>query len=167
MGKINIPTIKSAIKTILDDNNTTTSSILDLSDGMSKRVIQVATLNPEDFMLQSSKFPAVTIHTEKKPIEPATIALNQVNGKRKGLLNFKVTGLVWNQNFKANIFNDPASDDLEHLMENIEYVLRNYPDLSSNVTWQIPSDVTYHTANFDEQTHFRVGFLDIEATIYY
>ena len=167
MPKLNIPTIKTAIKTILDANNTTTSSILDLSDGMDKRVLKVATVNPENIMLQASKYPAVTIHTTKKPIESATIAKNQVQGKRTGKLNFQITGMCWHQNFQSDIYSDPATDDLEHLMENIEYILRNYHDLNSNVTWQIPTDVTYHSASFDEETHFRVGFLDIETTIYY
>lgn len=167
MSKINVPSIKAEIKSILDSNNTTGSSILDLSSGMSKRLLRVATINPENYMLQSTQYPALTIHTLRKSIESRTIAKNQVNGKRLGRYTFSIAGLVWNQNFSSNIFNDPASDDLEHLMENTEYILRNYHDLNSNVTWQIPNDITYHSAAFDEQSHFRVGFLDIETTIFY
>lgn len=166
-GTVNIPNIKEQIRFILDDNNTTTSSVLDLSSGLSKRVLQVAKINPENLPIQSTKFPAVTVHTSKKTIESRTIAKNQVDGKRRSVLTFTVTGMVWNQNFQSNIFNDPADQDLEALMENIERILRSYHDLNSNVTWQVASDVTYHNAAFDEQTHFRVGFLDIEATVYY
>lgn len=167
MAKINIPSIKAEIKSILDTNNTTTSSFLDLSDGMSKRVLQVATLNPEKYMIQATKYPAVTIYTSQKPIEPKTIAKNQVNGKRLARLTFTIVGMVWNQNFSSDIFADPSDDDLENLMENIEQILRNYPDLNASVNWQIPNNVTYHSANIDEESHFRVGLMDIETTIYY
>lgn len=167
MAKINIPSIKSEIRSIFQTNNTTTSTILDLSDGMTKRVQQIATLNPENIMMQGTLFPAVTVHTARKPIEQATIAKDQVNAKRLGKLVFTVAGIVWNQNFKADIFTDPADNDLENLMENIEEILRHYPDLNSNVKWQFPTDVVYYNAPFDEQTHLRVGLLDIETTIYY
>jgi len=164
---IDIPAIREQIKSILDLNNTTGSALIDLSQNMSKRVQKVAKINPQNFPLQANLYPAVTIHTTAKPIEPKTIAANQINGKRLAKLNFQITGHVWNQNFLGDIFDDPAENDLEYLMENIEGVLRNYPDLSGVANWQIPNNVTYHTASFDEQTHLRIGLMDIELTIYY
>lgn len=168
MGVINIAAIKTQIKSALDSNNTTTSAILDLSSGLSQRVQQVATVNPEMLPIQATAMPVVTISLESKSIEQKTIAKNQVDGKRMARLRFKITAMVWNQNsFSSSPFTDPAANDLEILMENIEYLLRNYPDLSSAVTWQFPTDATYHHASLDEQSHFRVGFLDLEAAIYY
>jgi hypothetical protein len=76
--------------------------------------------------------------------------------------------MVWNQNsFSASPFSDPAATDLEILMENIEYILRNYSSLAGTANWQFPTDVTYHQAALDEMSHFRVGFLDLEASVFY
>ena len=165
--RVDIPGIKEALRSILATNNTTTSSIIDLSDNLNSRVKKVAKINPENIMIQADLFPAVTIHTTTKTPENVTIAKNQVDGKRKAVINFVLTGMVFNQNFQGDIFNDPADQDLEYLMENIEGILRSYPDISQTVNWQVASNVTYHNAPFDEETHFRVGFLDIEATVFY
>ena len=100
-------------------------------------------------------------------MEAQPIAKSQLNGKRRATITFTVSGLVWNQNYQADVFNDPADQDIEVLMENIERILRSYHDLNSNVNWQIPSGVTYHNFANDEQSHMRVGLLDIETTIYY
>jgi len=166
-GALDIPNIKEQVRWILDTNNTTTSSVLDLSASMSKRVRQIQKVNPEKLSLQANLFPAVTVFAEKKSIVARTIARNQITGKREAKLSLSIVGMVWNQNFSADINNDPADQDLEYLMENIERVLRSYPDLGNNVTWQIPNDITYHNASFDEKAHFRVGFLDIEVTVFY
>jgi len=164
---INIPNIKEQIRFALDTNNTTTSSVLDLSASMSKRVQKVLTLNPENIRPQASLFPAVCIYTDSKTVTPVTMAKDQINGKRVGKIKIQLVGMVWNDNFASNVFNDPADDDIERLMENTEKVLRHYHDLDSVVKWQIPTDVTYHSASFDEQTHFRVAFLDMEITVFY
>jgi hypothetical protein len=166
-GTVNIGNIKEQIRYILDNNNTTTSSVLDLSSGLTSRVQQIAKLNPEVIPIQSTKFPVVTVHATRKAIESRTIAKDQVSGKRRCVLTLTIVGMVYNQNFSSNIWNDPADQDIEKLMENVERILRSYHDLNSNVTWQVASDVTYHNAAFDEQTHMRVGLLDIEATIFY
>jgi len=164
---LDIPNIKEQVRWILDTNNTTTSSVLNLSASMSKQVQVVQKVNPQKLSTQATLFPAVTVFTKSKSMKSATIARNQVNGKREAKLTLTVVGMVWNQNFSADINSDPADQDLEYLMENIERILRSYHDLGSNVTWQIPTDVVYHTAAFDEQSHFRVGFLDIEITVFY
>lgn len=168
MGTINIATIKTQIKSALDSNNTTTSAILDLSQGLSQRVKQVATVNPELLPIQATAMPVVTISLESKSIENKTIAKNQVDGRRLARLRFRITAMVWNQNsFSASPFADPAANDLEIFMENIEFILRNYSDLANAVNWQFPTDATYHQASLDEDSHFRVGFLDLEASVYY
>lgn len=167
MGKINIPSIKSSIVSILEAANTTTASPIDLSDGMSKRVLKVASIHPEDIIPQATVMPFVTVFTERKPITQRTIAKNMTSAKREGRLVFTIAGMVWNQNFQSNIWQDPADNDLEHLMENIEEVLRGSPDLGGLANWHVPIDTTYHNAVFDEQTHFKVGFFQLEAAIFY
>jgi hypothetical protein len=164
---INIPNLKEQIRYVLDQNNTTTSTILDLSASMSKRVQKIATINPEKIPIQGSMFPNICISTDQKSIDQRTIAKNQVDGKRRATVSFLVTGQVWNQNFGSNVFNDPADDDLEKMMENAEKILRHYADLAGTATWQFPSSVTYHSANIDEQTHLRVAFMNLEVTLYY
>jgi hypothetical protein len=162
LSKINIPTIKTAIKTLLDAELTA-----ELSADMSKEVRRVCKLNPENMHLQASLFPAVCVYTTSKTIDPGTIVCNQVKAQRFSRLRMTIAGMVWNQNFSADLDRDPADDDLEQLMENIEAVLRNSPTISGNSTWAFPSDVTYHNAAFDEETHFRIGFLDMELRIDY
>lgn len=164
---IDIPNLKEQIRWILDQNNTTTSSVLDLSAGLTNRVQRVAKLNPEKIPLQATQLPAVTVTTNRKVIEEKTIAVNQLNGKRRAEVYFTIYGLVWNDNFSADIYNDAASDDLELLMENTERILRSYHDLGSTVKWQFPTDVEYFNVKIDEQTHFRVGFLDLKVTVFY
>lgn len=164
---INIPNIKEQIRFALASNNTTTSSVLDLSASMTQRVVAVKTINPENIMPQATRFPAVCVYTDSKAISPVTIAKDQVNGKRLAKLKINLAGMVWNQNMAGNEDNDPADDDIERLMENTEKVLRHYHDLAGVVKWQFPTDVTYHNAAFDEETHFRVAFLDMELTIFY
>lgn len=164
---INIPNIKEQVRFVLDTNNTTTSSVLDLSASMSKRVQKIATVNPEKIPLQASMYPNLCISTDQKSIEQKTIAKNQVDGKRRATLRFLVTGQVWNQNFGSNVFDDPADNDLERMMENTEKILRHYADLGGSATWQFPGQVTYHSANIDEQTHLRVAFMNLEVTVYY
>ncbi len=166
-GIADIANIKDQIKTVLDTNNTTTSSLRDLSANMADRVQQVAKINPEKLPLQSSVFPAVTIHTERKLIELSDIAADQVNGRRRCEITLKVLGLVFNTDYQTDVFNDPADEDLENLMENIEAILRSYSDLNSSVKWQFPTVVAYHSTTIGEQAHMRVGELDLQATLYY
>ena len=116
-GAIDIPNIKEQVRWILDTNNTTTSSVLDLSASMSKRIQQIQKVNPENIALQATLLPAVTVFTKGKTVESRTIARNQVEGKRESKLTLSVAGMVWNQNFSADINNDPADQDLEYQNE--------------------------------------------------
>jgi hypothetical protein len=123
-------------------------------------------VNPEKLMPQASLFPAVTVFLDSKSIEQRSIAGNQVTGKRKADLTFKIVGMTWNdrtQDYRV----DPSDNDLEYLMENIERILRNYADLNRNCLWQFPTGITYHSAGYDEQTHFRIGIMDLQVTAYY
>jgi hypothetical protein len=101
-------------------------------------------------------------------VTPQTVAVNQLVAKRRGEYRVKVAGMIWNQNF-SNVTKDPADDDCEILMENIEYVLRAYPNLSNetNVLWQKPENVNYYDTVLDEQTHLRAGVLDLLIIVDY
>ena len=166
MSQIDISTLKTSIKSIFDVANTTTASPVDLSNGLAKRVQNVFKLNPNSLPIQASLFPAITIFIDNKDISQDGIALNQVNARRKGELDIKVMGSVW-QNTYTNVSSDDADEEIEQLMENIEQILRNNPTLSNNVNWQIPTDCSYHTGILSEEAHMRAGVLNLRAHIYY
>lgn len=165
-GTCDTNAIKELIRYVIDVSNTTTGAPIDLSNNMSTRVNSVLKLNPEKIMPQASLFPAVTVFLDSKKIEMKTIAASQVHGKRRADLTFKIVGLTWNdrtQDYRV----DPSDNDLEYLMENVELILRSYANLSGNCLWQFPTGVSYHSGGYDEQTHFRVGILDLQVTVYY
>jgi len=164
---LDIGALKDVIKDTLDTNNVAVGApVADLSANMSKRVQKVLTVNPEDIMPTANLMPAVCIYTASKTPRPRQIGMNQVAVKREARVVITIAGLVWNQNFQANVYDDKASRDLEYLMENLEKVLRGYAELGG-AKWQFPSEVTYHSASLDEQTHFKVGFIDVEFVYYY
>lgn len=158
-------TIKETLRYILDQANTTTASV-DLSSNLARRVQTIMKINPEKLRPQASLFPCVTVFLSNKSIEQKSIAGNQVAGKRKANLTFSIVGMTWNDRTQ-DYRKDPADDDLEYLMENIELILRSYADLNRNCLWQFPTGVSYHSAGYDEQTHFRIGIIDLQVTVYY
>lgn len=167
MSKLDLNAIKDAIAAALTANNDPIApAFFDLSTGMTKRVKRVLTVNPENTKPLANNLPCVCVYTLAKRPQPKSLGPNQTAVKRQGKVVMQLAGIVWNANFQSNISDDPADRDLEHLMENIEEVLRNYPQISG-VSWQFPTDVTYHAASFDEETHLRVGFLDLELTVFY
>jgi len=167
MSKVDLVSLKTAIKTALDANNVEGASpFFDISTGMTKRVKRVLTVNPENIKPLANNLPAICVYVLNKRPQPKSIGPNQTTVKRQGKIIIQIAGIVWNANYLSNKENDPADSDLEHLMENIEELLRNYPQIDG-VKWQFPTDVTYHAASFDEETHLRVGFLDLELTAFY
>lgn len=167
-GTVPINVIREQIRFALALNNTTTGSpVQDLSANMSNRVVDVYKLNPEVIPLLGNAIPAVTIYTDRKNIEATGIVKNQANGKRLATVGFQIAGMVWSPNFKDDPTIDPADQDLEYLMENIERVLRGYDSLGNNVSWQFPNSVEYHSAAFDEDAHLRIGLMDLTAKVYY
>jgi hypothetical protein len=166
MAQVDIANIKETVRSVLDTANTTTASPLDLSSGLTNRIRSVMKLNPELIKVDAEVFPYVTIFTSKKSIRPQTIAGSQQGGKRRADLTFTVMGVVWND-YSSSITVDPADTDVEKLMENIEDVLRSNDNLAGYASWQIPTDVTYHSAPFDEDTHLRIGIMDLQVTVFY
>lgn len=161
--------IKEQIRYVLAENNTSTGApTLDLSSNMARRVQSVLKLHPERIPLLDNAIPAVTIHTESKsPINPQTVNVSGLNAKRRAEVNFQIIGMVYAPNYIADPTEDPADDEIEYLMENIERVLRAYDSLGDTVNWNFPSGVTYHSVSWDEETHFRAGILDLKCTILY
>lgn len=172
MAVFDIGGIKDFIKATFDANNAedqlgSPAPDYYLSTGMIKPVKKVVTVNPEDIKPMANVMPCVAINFEHKAPTGKDIAVDQVKAKRQAISTFVITGMVWNQNFQANIFDDPADRDLEKLMENIEELLRYHPTLNGLCKWQQPGSVSYHTANFKEQAHFRVAFMELKVTHYY
>ena len=165
-GSVDISNIKETIRFIINAANTTTGSPIDLSNNLTTRVKQVMKINPEKIRVDVNSYPCVTVFTNKKTIEMKTIAKDQVFGKRKCELVFTIVGIVWND-LTSDYKEDGSDEDVEILMENIEVILRSYANLSSTVTWQFPTGVQYHSVPYSEDTHMRVGVMDLQATIYY
>lgn len=165
-----IATIKEQIRYVLAVNNTSTGApTQDLSENLSRRVQSVMKINPELIPFYNDNvIPAVTVFTDSKsPIEQTGIMKSGLSGKRKAELNFNIVGMVYAPNWIGDKTNDVADDEIEYLMENVERVLRAYDELNGNVSWQFPTAVTYHSANFDEESHFRVGVMDLKVTLHY
>lgn len=162
---IDLNNLKTQLKGIFDTANTTTA-LRDLSQSMETRVAKVLRVNPHRIPVQSDWFPFVTTYIQHKPIEMVEIAADQLTAKRKAEVAIKVVGCVWNSEFTtADV--DPADNDCEYLMENIEQVLRANPTLAGLADWSYPTDVTYENVKLEEGVHVRAGMLNLVATIYY
>ena len=160
--------IKTAIKTLLDSANTTTASPIDLSSNLSnsKRVQNVLKINPERIMPQASMFPLVTCYVDGKTMNRMDIAKNQLSTKRRATVSINIVGSIWNNNF-SSITEDPADEDINYLMENIELALRSDDTLNNTVNWHKAVDCKYYTTMLDEQTHLRSGVLSLECELFY
>lgn len=165
-GTCDLNALKELIRFILDAANVDGADPLDLSANMVNRVGQVLKVNPEKIRPDANLYSVVTVFTGSKQPLFKTIAKDQVNGKRQAKIELKIVGMVWNQNM-TTYKEDPADNDLEYLMENIEAILRHYASLNSLCLWQIPTAITYHSSGYDEQTHLRVGIMNLEVTTYY
>ncbi len=160
--------IKENIQTIFETANTTTAAF-DLSTGMSQRVAKILKLNVTRMPVQASYYPFVSVFYEGKSIETATIAQTQQAGRRRAALTFNIVGAVFVDTFGVPD-EDPADEDLENLMENVEEILRSNTklnDTSGSVIWSVPTEVEYATGELEEETIVRVGTLTLEATVFY
>jgi hypothetical protein len=160
--------IKSAIQSILTAANTTTASPIDLSKDLadSVRVREILKIHPEMIVPQASFFPLVTSYIADKTNKRDDIASSQLNAKRRATITVDIVGSVWNNNFKADD-EDPADEDINHLMENIELILRSNHTLNNTVNWTKPQGCRYYTTILDEQTHLRSGILRLDCEIFY
>lgn len=166
MTVIDLNSIKTEIKSILDAENTTTASVIDLSNGLSERVKEVLTVNPEVIPIGAERLPAISIWIDSKSLDIETIAATQAQAKRKTKIGFKIAGIVYTS-FVDDFRTDNADDEAAILMENIEEVLRNNDNLNNKVLWHYPLGTTYHNFNLAEETNMRVGLMDYETTLFY
>lgn len=166
--RTNLVGIKEAIQSILQAHNTVTASPIDLSSDLlnNKRVQQVLKIHPEMIRPQASFFPLVTCYITEKAVVAADIASTQLISKRRAKVPITIVGSVWNSNFRS-IDEDPADEDINHLMENIELILRSDHTLNGTVNWQRPVECKYYITVLDEQTHLRSGVLSLECEIFY
>lgn len=164
MPMVNIDGIKTAIKTILDDANTTTATI-DLSGGLATRVRNVSKVHPIRIAQQPSRIPCVTITADRKTVEPLTIGVTG-QGLRKAVFTLQVIGLC-HEPFFTDKNEDQGAENCERLMENIEAILRDNVQLNNNVSWAFPTTVQYDEIRLDEQTNLRAGLMFLECKIHY
>ena len=164
---VNVANIKEQIRFVLAEANTTTGSPIDISANMSKSVKTIYKINPELIEMTGDKFPAVTVWTDNQAIEAATIANSQSQGKRKGTITFTIAGIVWNDLYGVDLATDPADEDLEKLMNNIERILRSFTTLTDTIKWQLPNSIQYFTSGIDEEAHMRVGLMTLECHLFY
>lgn len=162
---LDLKTLKTTMAGIFTTANDTAAAY-DLSSGMDNRVSKVLTVNPTRIPIQASFYPCVTLFMSDKQIQDRSMAGNQQSGKRYSELNIKIAGVVWNSSV-ADPTKDASDDDCEHLMENIEEILRRNETLSGTVTWCYPSAVTYHQVNIDEQANLRAGIMNLKAKVLY
>lgn len=166
-GTVPINELKEQVRYALFVNNTSTGApTQNLSENMSRQVGLILKVNPEKIPQDSNYMPCVTVFTDSKSTEPITINQNGLNGKRRAEVNLKVVGIV-DEPYTTDLREDPADEDLEILMENIERVLRAYDDLGGNARWQFPTGISYHSAAWDEQAHYRAGILELKVTLDY
>lgn len=165
-GTCDLNAIKENIRYVLDQANTTTASPVDLSANLTQRVQKVLKVNPLMIPMQTSFYPMVTCYISSKSMEQADMSKNQLLGRKKATISVEVVGAVLNENFVRDT-EDPADEDINYLMENIELTLRAYPDFAGKVKWQISRDVDYYSEPLDEQTHLRAGILRLEGTVFY
>ena len=162
---LDLNNLKEQVQSIFQAANTTTAT-QDLSAGLETRVQRVLKVNPSRIPIQSNNYPYVTVYIDSKEVELTDFAGNQLAAKRKGTVSLKVVGVVWNSSITDDE-TDPADEDCEDLMENIEQVLRANPTLGGIATWSYPTAVTYHNVSLDEGVHIRAGMLNLETTIIY
>lgn len=165
-GVIDLNGMKTQIKTILDSANTTTASPIDLSSGMARRVQKILKVHPDFVSAQASHFPFVTCYVQTKSMDQTTISNTQPNAQKKAEVELHVVGAVYNQNV-TSVTEDPADEDINHLMENIELTLRSNPTINNKALWQITESCEYYSARLDVKNHIRYGILKLMATVFY
>jgi len=157
--------ILTELISIFNTANTTTAST-DLSNNLTTRVQKVLAINPEMLPIQASLYPYVSSYITSKTIVSDDIAKNQLSCKRRADIGIDIVGAVFNQNFKTQD-EDPATRDINYLMENIELILRANESINSKVLFQRPLAINYYSANIDSNAHLRAGILSLKATIFY
>src|SRR3990167_2051134 len=150
---VDLNNLKEQIQTIFETANTTTATA-DLSSGLETRVQSVLKINPARIPVQATWYPFVTCYIDSKEIELMDFAVNQTTAKRMAKIDLKIVGAVWNSSI-TDAAVDPADENCEDLMENIEEILRANPTLGGVATWSKPTLVTYHNVGLEDGAHIR------------
>ena len=169
MAQINFDTIKTNLKSLLDDANTTTGTPIDLSQGMSTRVSRVLKVHPGRIAIQPSHFPYVTSFISDKSIEQVTFGTRgtQASSLRQAIVTIQVVGCCY-EPFFTDINEDQGSENVEKLMENIEEIIRSTPNLNyTSTAWCTPQRVQYDDVPYDEEAHLRAGILTLDFKVHY
>lgn len=164
MSVVNLNSIKTQIRAILLDANTTTAAN-DLSSGLSPRVQKVLKLASR-LPVQATWYPYVTCYIESKNIQIDQIGTTQAAVKRTSFIEVKVLGAVWNSTI-SDLTADDADTDCEQLMGNIETVLAQDHTLNGSVSWQQATEVKYHNVSLDEGNNVRFGVLTLECQVHH
>lgn len=167
MSVIDLNNLKEQVQTLLHDNNTTTSSVRDLSEGLAtaKRITKVFKKHPRHLIGQASEFPCVTVFIDGKDIDNTTISMNQRSAKRRADVQVRVAALMYDNNFQSND-DDEAEDDLESVMENLEEILRSNTTLNGAAQWIIPEDVDFFTL-YKDNSSLLTGVFSFKAVVHY
>lgn len=165
-ARVGLNTIKSELVSLFNTANTTTASPIDLSANLTRRVQKVLSVHPEMIPIQASFYPCVTCYIPEKTIIGNDIAKDQLSTKRNARVSIDIVGAVFNQNV-TDVIKDPADEDINYLMENIELALRSSPSINSAVLQQKPSSCRYYSTILGSSVHIRVGILSLEATVFY
>jgi len=166
MSQVALGNIKTQLKSILDLANTTTGSPIDLSAGMSQRVQRVMKVNLVKVPIQPSFFPCLTMWFDNKDVITETIARDLSTGKRRGEISLILAGMTWEQ-ITSNIDVDSSDEQIEFLMENSEEILRAQFKLNGAVSWCFPKSINYHSFPHDEETHLRIGIMNLKLSTFY
>jgi hypothetical protein len=162
---LDLNNLKEKIQTTLEAANTTTADYF-LSEDMTKKVAKIMKLNPGRIPVQASWYPFVSIFIDNKQITSQDIAKSQSTAKRRAEVDVKIVGGIWNSTL-TRPEDDKSDDNCELLMENIEEVLRANATLSGAATWHMVTGVTYHNRELEEDTHIRVGILNLKVSVFY
>lgn len=162
---IDLNNIQTQIKLILDTANTTTATN-NLSDSMSDKVRNVFKLNPMKLPIQASQYPFVSVSIDGKSIEQINLGIGSANVQREASVDVNIIGGVYEDNFGA-ITEDPATTEIQLLMENIEEILRNNVTVNNTASWSGPNDVRYDTLQLEEGAHVRASLMVFRMKIFY
>lgn len=165
-GTVDLVNIKEQIRYILYYANTTTGDPINLSNNMVKTVNSVVKYHPAQLPMQASLFPAVCIWVDEKTLDAQDISRNQRNVRRHTKLNISIAGIVYNDNMTDSLEN-PADEDVEYLMENIELILRAHETLGNSVSWQFPTKTEFHATTLGKTAQLKAGIITLECTVVY
>lgn len=168
MTQINIDTIKTNLKSILDLANTTTGSPIDLSAGLGTRVQRVLKIHPGRIAIQPSQYPYISMYVPRIDIEQITVGNrgSQATALRQGLVTVDVVGCCY-EPFFTDLNEDQGQENVERLMQNIEEVLRSNHNLNyTSTAWVKPISHEF-VDTLSEEAHLRAGIMTLQFKVHY